>query len=340
MNQPRIAVVILNFATRNWLEKFVPLVLKTQYPNFELVIADNASTDGSVSFMKKHYPEVRLIQFEQNYGFTGGYNKALKEIEADYYVLLNSDIEVTENWLQPLVDLAEKDRQIAAIQPLILDWKDKTKYEYAGAAGGFIDLYGYPFCRGRVFDTVETRSQDYETTREVFWATGACLFINAQLYHEAGGLEDRFFAHMEEIDLCWRLKNKGYKIYCCAESQVYHVGGATLAAGHPRKTYLNFHNSLAYLAKNLPSNKLFGVIVFRLILDHVAAYRFLFMGQGKNFLAIAKAHFVFITGINKWLKSRDKIKPAAKHTGILNKSIVLQYFVKGKKHFRDLTGIS
>jgi GT2 family glycosyltransferase len=187
---------------------------------------------------------------------------------------------------------------------------------------------------------VEERRKDYETTREVFWASGACLFIRAKLYHKTGGLEERFFAHMEEIDLCWRLKNKGYKIYCCAESEVYHVGGATLASGHPRKTYLNFHNSLAVLAKNLPSSKLFSIILFRLILDHVAAYRFLFKGQAIHFIAVAKAHFVFLTGLNKWMKSRDKIKSTVKHTGVLNKSIVLQYFLIGKKYFRDLKGIS
>ncbi|MBX2984696.1 MAG: glycosyltransferase family 2 protein [Bacteroidia bacterium] len=333
---PKVAVVILNYSTRNWLEKFLPSVLKTNWSNLEIVVADNASTDDSVEFVKTHFSQITLLQFHKNFGFTGGYNKALSLIQADYYVLLNSDIEVDENWLQPLVQLAKSDNSIAAVQPLIIDWKDKSKYEYAGAAGGFIDKYGYPFCRGRIFDSVEKIREDYNQNREVFWASGASLFIRASKFHEVGGLDNNFFAHMEEIDLCWRLKNKGYKIMLCAESRVYHVGGATLAMGHPRKTFLNFHNGLAMMAKNLPRQELFSKILIRLLLDHLAAYRFLFSGKIRHFGAVAKAHFRFLTRIRYWTKQNLNHYQLTERQGIYNRSIVLDYYLRGKKKFEDL----
>lgn len=335
-SNPKVAVVILNYSTRNWLEKFLPIVIKTNYSNLEIVVADNASKDDSIEFIKKNFPEVTLLQFHKNFGYTGGYNKALGLIKADYYVLLNSDIEVDANWLSPLVELAEKDKEIAAIQPLIIDWKDKSRYEYAGAAGGFIDLYGYPFCRGRIFDTVEKIRDEYKHIEEVFWASGACLFISSDKFHEAGGLDDDFFAHMEEIDLCWRLKNKGYKIMVCSDSKVYHVGGATLAMGHPRKTFLNFHNGLAMLAKNLPRKQLFSKILMRLVIDHIAAYRFLFSGKIRHFGAVAKAHFRFLTHLRYWTKQNHNHYQLSATKGMYNRSIVFDYYLRGKKRYSDL----
>ncbi|MCK9481074.1 MAG: glycosyltransferase family 2 protein [Bacteroidia bacterium] len=336
VNNPKVAVVILNYSTRNWLEKFLPSVLATDYSNLEIVVADNASKDDSVEFIKTQYPQITLLQFHKNFGFTGGYNKALSLVEAEYFVLLNSDIEVESNWLKPLVILAESDKQIAAIQPVILDWKKKRHYEYAGAAGGFIDKYAYPFCRGRIFDTVEQIKEHYQQTQEVFWASGAGLFINAALFKEVGGLDNEFFAHMEEIDLCWRLKNKGYKIMVCAESQIYHVGGATLAMGHPRKTYLNFHNGLAMMAKNLPRKSLYFTLFMRLVLDHVAAYKFLFTGKVSHFFAVAKAHFRFITSLRHWTKQNHNHYQLKTVKGLYPRSIVLDYFLRGKKKFSDL----
>jgi len=337
MSQPKVAVVILNYGTKQWLEKFLPSVLQTDYPNLEVVVADNASQDDSVEFVKTNYPnEITLLQFHKNLGYTGGYNKALSLVKADYYVLLNSDVEVEQNWLTPLVNLAESDKSIGAIQPIIIDWKDTSKYEYAGAAGGFIDKYGYPFCRGRIFDTIENINPLYNQVEEVFWASGACLFIKANVFHEIGGLDEKFFAHMEEIDLCWRLKNKGYKVLVCPDSKVFHVGGATLSVGHPRKTYLNFRNGLIMLAKNLPARNLFPVLLMRLILDHIAAYKFLFSGKIKHFFAIAKAHFYFITQFRKWTKSNKNKYKLDSLKGMYGQSIVFDYFLKGKKSFDKL----
>jgi GT2 family glycosyltransferase len=336
---PRVAVVILNYGTRQWLEKFLPSVLNTAYNNLEIVVADNASKDDSVSFLKEHYPQVTLLQFHKNLGYTGGYNKALSLVTADYFVLLNSDIEVPSNWLEPMVKMAIENPNIGAIQPTILDWNNKQKYEYAGAAGGYIDKYGYPFCKGRVFDTIEIENTSYQSPGKIFWASGACMFIKASAFENSGGLEERFFAHMEEIDLCWRLHLHGYDIMFCPESKVYHVGGATLNKAKPQKTYLNFHNSLAMLAKNLPKNKVLQVIFMRLVIDHVAAYKFLFEGKVLHFFAVARAHLTFIAHYKKWIQLRDP-----KHTqtdlkdlpGVLNSSIVKEYFISKKKTFDSL----
>jgi GT2 family glycosyltransferase len=334
---PKVAVVILNFSTQKCLEDFLPSVVKTDYPNLEIVVADNASQDNSVNFIKSAYPDLRLIQFHKNFGYAEGYNKALALIKADYFVLLNSDVEVEKNWLYPLVQMAESDNSIAAIQPLILDYKNKNKYEYAGAAGGFMDSYGYPFCRGRVFKTLEDVNPNYHDSIDVFWASGACLFVRASSFWQVGGLDSHFFAHMEEIDLCWRLKIQGFRIKCAADAKVYHLGGATLAIGSPKKTYLNFRNGLIMLAKNLPSRQLFGIILMRLIIDHIAAYSFLLSGKPRHFFAVAKAHFHFITNVRKYTKYNKHQYNYHELGGIKNGSIVWDYFVKGKKRYSDVT---
>lgn len=333
---PKVAVVILNYGTKDCLKKYLPSVLKTNYDNLEIVVADNASKDDSVQFMQAEFPTVKLLQFHKNLGYAGGYNKALSLINAHYFVLLNSDVEVEPNWLQPLVDLAESDKRIGAIQPLILDLKKHSFYEYAGAAGGFIDYAGYPFCKGRIFDTIEQRAPELESTQEVFWASGACLFIQSAAFFEVNGLDNKFFAHMEEIDLCWRLKLNNYKVYVCAESSVYHLGGGTLASENPRKTYLNFHNNLAMLAKNLPKNKAIPILLWRLILDHVAAYRFLFKGKFAHFFAVAKAHFVFIINARFWLKNKRPKYTLLSLKGVYTNSIVFDYFLKKKKKWNAL----
>ena len=275
----KCAVVILNYNGRKFLEQFLPNVLEnTNRELAEVIVADNASTDDSVAFMQSHYPHIRLIENESNGGFATGYNLALRQIEAEYFVLLNSDIEVTPHWIEPVLEMMDADETIAACQPKILSYYDKTKFEYAGSCGGFIDKYGYPFCRGRIFQNLETDEGQYDAPMEVFWATGACMFVRAGLFLKCGGLDDSFFAHMEEIDFCWRMKNMGYRIFCCPQSKVYHIGGGTLPKKSPRKTYLNFRNNLSLLVKNLPDNKLRSVIVYRIFLDWIAAFKFLCEG--------------------------------------------------------------
>lgn len=333
-----MAVVILNWNGRRWLEQFLPSVL--QYSaGAQIVVADNASADDSLPFLRQHYPQVRTIALPENYGFCEGYNQALRQVEATYYVLLNSDVEVTANWLQPMVELLEKHPQIAACQPKIKSFHQRTHFEYAGAAGGFMDAYGYPFCRGRLFDTLEEDRGQYDDVRPVFWATGACLFIRSSAYWQAGGLEKRFFAHMEEIDLCWRLQNLGYQIYYQGHSTVYHVGGGTLPKSNPRKTFLNFRNGAALLYKNLAEEELNRILYTRLVLDGVAAAQFLLKGQLKEVQAIYKAHRSFFSKMKFWKEKRKENpvhKTTAQLTGWSQKSVVWQYFVKGKKEFREL----
>ncbi len=333
-----VAIVILNYNTQKFLAEFLPSVCATNYDNLKIVLADNASDDASIVYTRQHFPQVEIIALEKNHGFTGGYNRALKQVQADYYVLLNSDVKVDPNWIQPMVDLVEKNHMIAAIQPKLLDYHSIDKFEYAGGSGGYIDKYGYPYCRGRLFDTIETDKGQYNDARQVFWATGAALFIKADLYHSLGGLDEDFFAHMEEIDLCWRLQNEGHLVWVCPQSVVYHVGGGTMHKSNPKKTYLNFRNGLILLLKNLPSNQLFPVIMMRLILDHIAAYRFLFKGNTCEFKAIAKAHFHFIFQIGKWWKKRQVINDnkAYYHAEVYRKSLVWAYFKKGKKVFSSL----
>lgn len=321
----KVAVVILNYNGQKFLETFLPSVIENA-DGYEIIITDNASTDGSLAFLQNHYPTLRTIQLLNNQGFAGGYNNALKEIEAEYYVLLNSDVEVSANWTKPIIDLMDTDKSIAACQPKIRSYHQKTHFEYAGAAGGYIDWLGYPFCRGRVFDSYEEDQGQYEDTQEIFWATGACMFVRASVFHQLGGFDAHFFAHMEEIDLCWRMKNNGHKIMYSSASTVYHVGGGTLHKSNPRKTFLNYRNGLAMLYKNIPADKLFSTILLRLILDGISGVKLLVDGSFADFLAIIKAHFAFYAMIPKL--ERKSPKNVSK---IYQKSIVWEYFVKKQK---------
>ncbi|MEZ4900750.1 MAG: glycosyltransferase family 2 protein [Spirosomataceae bacterium] len=338
----KIAIVVLNYNGRNFLEKFLPSVVQHSPPH-AIYMADSASKDDSVAWVKAHYPQIHTIELGRNFGYAGGYNRALAQIEAQYYVLLNSDVEVTPNWLSPLIQLLDNTPQIAACQPKLLAYHDKTQFEYAGAAGGYIDWLGVPYCRGRIFDHCETDRGQYDSTIPIFWASGACLFIRAAAFHEAGGFDEDFFAHMEEIDLCWRLHLLGHSVYCCPESVVYHVGGGTLPPSNPFKTYLNYRNSLAMLYKNLPSQNRWGVIFLRLVVDGLSAVRFLPKGQWQNIVAIIKAHFKFYTWAFSLLPAkRKKIKqmigtvPTINSSLMWSQSIVWNYFVRAHKTFNAL----
>jgi GT2 family glycosyltransferase len=331
----RIAVVILNWNGRKYLEKFLPVLIANTDGQAEIIVADNASTDDSVKFLKQNFPTVGLILNPVNEGFAGGYNTALKQVEADYYILLNSDIEVTANWIMPVVRLMEKDPLIAACQPKIRSYHEPEKFEYAGAAGGMMDKNGYPFCRGRIFQHIETDHGQYDDAVEVFWATGACMFVKARIFHELGGLDEDFFAHMEEIDFCWRLQNNGYKVMYCPDSTVYHIGGGTLPKISWRKTYYNFRNNFILLYKNLPSDRLAKVFLKRLVLDGIAAMRFLFTAGFKDFFAVLKAHFSFYGTLNHTRKKRRILKHLPLRN-VYSRNIVFEHFLRGKKKFSDL----
>lgn len=331
----KIAIVILNWNGKQLLEKFLPsIVTYSDFANTEIYVADNASTDDSVSFVKQQFPKIKIVQNSTNGGFAKGYNEALRHIKADIYVLINSDIEVTDGWLKPIISAFENEPNTAIIQPKILDYKNKTKFEYAGAAGGFIDKFGYPFCRGRVFSELETDSQQYNDEIEIFWASGACFFIRSSVFHELNGFDEDYFAHQEEIDLCWRAKNLSKSIKYVGKSTVYHVGGATLKEANPTKTFLNFRNSLFSLVKNLPKNKLIPVILTRLVLDGFAGLKFFIELRPMHVLAIIKAHFSFYRYFFKMLKKRKKIPKTVGYYKII--SIVWQYFILGKKKYNDL----
>ncbi len=332
----KTAVVVLNWNGKAWLEKFLPnLVNHSQVAT--VFVADNASTDDSVDYVKINFPTVKIIVNASNGGYAKGYNDVLKQIDAEYFVLINSDIEVTAGWLSPIISLMDSDKQIASCQPKILNYNSKTKFEYAGASGGFIDNLGYPFCRGRIFDDLEQDKGQYNDAVEVFWATGACLFVRSTHFWELGGLDEDFFAHQEEIDLCWRLKNKGYKIMVQPKSVVYHVGGGTLNAGSPFKTHLNFRNNLFMLFKNLPISSLFTTISMRLVLDGVAALTFLNKEKGlEHVLAIAKAHFSFYFAIPNLIAKRQKISQKNSLVGKMNWSILVKNKMNGIKQFSEL----
>lgn len=333
----RVAVVILNYNGKGYLEKFLPTVIAFS-PDAEIIVADNQSTDDSVQFLEQNYPSIRLIINDENGGFAKGYNDALKQVESEFYVLLNSDIEVTENWIEPCISLLDSDRDIAAVQPKVLAYHDKQKFEHAGAAGGFLDKDFYPFCKGRIFEQTEVDENQYKKDREVFWATGACLFIRSSAYREVNGLDEDFFAHMEEIDMCWRLKSRGHKIFYCASSTIYHVGGGTLNYQNPRKTFLNFRNSLYMVTKNY-EGVLFRKLLKRLILDGIAAVMFLMKFQGRHFGAVFKAHIKFYARLGSFLRKRKAEKSARTNpvrSGLYKKSIVTQRFINGKKSFQDL----
>lgn len=328
----KIAVVILNWNGKKLLEQFLPSIIKYS-PEADIYVADNASTDDSVYFLTLAYPTVRIIQNTENYGFAKGYNEALKNINADVFALVNSDIEVTQNWLQPIIGEFQKNRSTSIIQPKILDYKQKDYFEYAGAAGGFIDKYGYPFCRGRIFDTVEKDLAQYNDDIDIFWASGACMFIRKQVFNDLKGFDADFFAHQEEIDLCWRALNNGYKIKYVAQSTVYHVGGATLQASNPQKTYLNFRNSLLMLHKNLPTKNLYSKLFVRLMLDGVAGARFLLQGKPNYTIAIIKAHFGFykLFSANKLKRGEYQIENYYKVDNILT-----QYFLHKNDTYNKL----
>jgi riboflavin kinase/FMN adenylyltransferase len=342
---PKVAVVILNYNGRTYLERFLPFLLESTYPNLEIIVADNASTDDSIEFLEEHYPQLRLIELPQNYGYAGGYNEALKQVQGvDYYVLLNSDIEVTPGWIEPIIQVMESDQTIAAAQPKILSFDNKDSFEYAGAAGGWLDTLGYPFCRGRVFGHTETDTGQYNSTQEVFWATGAALFIRSELFHRIGGFDADYFAHAEEIDLCWRLKRAGYKVIVRPQSVIYHVGGGTLSYNTPRKTYLNFRNTLYTIYKNETAEKLLWLLPLRLVLDGLAAGLFLSQGRIDHIRAIVQAHWSFFP---QWRVLKQKRKEAARrveasrilpenHQGRYTRSIAMDYYGRGKRHFKDL----
>jgi len=334
----KVAIVILNWNGKHFLEQFLGKLIDSCPTAWsEVVIADNDSTDDSMSFLAQNYPHIRTIQFDKNYGFTGGYNKALQQIEADYYVLLNSDVETTENWLQPLVEFMDTHPEYAAVQPKIKSFAQKDYFEYAGAAGGFIDQFGYPFCRGRILDTVEKDTGQYNDICDIFWATGACLFIRSKDWHEMSGLDDNFFAHMEEIDLCWRLQNKGRKIAYIPQSTVYHVGGGTLPNDSPFKLFLNHRNNLFLLHKNLPLKSYFKIMFFRKILDGVSALLYITQGKFYGISTVLKAHFEFYR-TKKKLKRERNIE--AFPETVLKKLIIWEYFVKKNKTFDNLDFVS
>ena len=331
----KVAVVILNWNGKNFLEQFLPRVIDYSKDFAEIVVADNDSSDDSVVYLQNNFPEVRIIQNEINGGFAKGYNDALAMVNAEYYILLNSDIEVTPNWIKPIIDLMDANPEIAACQPKLMSYYEREKFEYAGAAGGFIDKYGYPFCRGRLFQTLEADGGQYDDVNEIFWATGACLFVRAEIYHKLGGLDERFFAHMEEIDFCWRAKIDGYKIMFCPDSTVYHVGGGTLPKKSWKKTYLNMRNNNIMLYKNIPDDRLKKVFLARLFLDGVAAIKFLFDGGVMDMFAVVKAHWKFFFMIPELRRERWAREPEAV-SKIYQKNLVYEYFLMRKKTFGEL----
>lgn len=335
----KTAIVILNWNGVEMLTRFLPNVLDYSRGEAVVYVADNASTDNSLEVLKMHFPEVRVIVLEKNWGFAEGYDRALGQIDAEYYVLLNSDVEVSHHWLTPLIEFMDNHADVAACQPKLLSLKNRDAFEYAGACGGFIDRYGYPFCRGRIFDTVESDDGQYDYAAEVLWATGACMVVRASDFKEAGGFDARFFAHSEEIDLCWRMRLMGKKIYCIPDSFVYHIGGGTLPKNNPMKTYLNFRNNLTMLYKNLPDGELRHVMRVRLFLDYVAAFQALLSGRVGDFRAIINGRKAF----KKWLPEYREVRREVQGrrvvrdvTGVYRHSILWQYYAKGHKKYAEI----
>lgn len=336
-HQPKCAIVILNWNGRNFLEKFLPSVLATNYENLEVIVSDNGSADDSVSFLRQKFPQVNLILSDKNYGFAKGYNDTLKKVEADYYALINSDVEVQPGWLNPIINLLEQDSSNAACQPKLLAYNHRNLFEYAGAAGGWLDSFGYPFARGRIFDITEEDKGQYNSVQQVFWVTGAAMVIRSKVFHQMKGFDEYFFAHQEEIDLCWRMQLAGYRLFVNPDSVIYHVGGGTLPRGNTLKTYLNFRNNQIMLYKNLPWSQKWWKIPFRIGLDAVSAWKGLFNGDGGYFLAILRAHLSFI----KWvlIKQGQSVFPTVRTgrlKGVYKGNLAWQHFVKGKKYFSEL----
>jgi GT2 family glycosyltransferase len=333
-NQPSVAVVILNWNGKHFLQQFLPSVLASSYNNKRIIVADNASTDDSVSFLQTNFPQVELLLSNTNHGFAKGYNFFLQQVKSDYYVLLNSDVEVTPGWMEPVIELMESNELIAACQPKILSFHNKQEFEYAGASGGWIDALGYPFLRGRVFDAVEKDDAQYNDAAPVFWASGAAMFIKANCFHAMNGFDEFFFAHQEEIDLCWRLQRSGHLIYVCPQSIVYHVGGGTLPSGNPQKVFLNFRNNLVMVTKNLPIGELLWKLPLRFILDAVSAWKELFSGNTSYWLAVLKAHLAFLG----WLMGEKKKFKASYPVlrGWYKGSVVWKYFIQKKTLFSEI----
>lgn len=342
---PTVAVVILNFNGKDYLEAFLPSVIASTYDNLQIVVADNGSTDDSIRFLQTSFPDIRIIDLKENSGFAEGYNRALKEVEASYYVLLNSDVEVTPGWIDPIIELMERDQTIAACQPKIKAEANRAAFEYAGASGGWMDFLGYPFCRGRIFAVTEIDEGQYDDTQEIFWASGAAMFIRSKLFHRIGGFDPDYFAHAEEIDLCWRLKRAGYKIMVRPQSVVYHVGGGTLSYATPRKTYLNFRNSLYTILKNEPIKKLYWLLPLRLFMDGLAAGLFLMQGRLAHIVAIVSAHWRFFGSFSKFYQKRALYQDKIAQVSIQAKpnmkaqypaSIVWKYYALKKRFFKQL----
>jgi hypothetical protein len=333
----RVAVVILNFNGEKLLRQFLPSVIQHS-PQAEVIVADNGSTDESQSVLRTHFPTVRVIALEQNFGFCGGYNRALKSVDAEIVVLLNSDVEVTPGWLDGPLKLLQKDSSIAAVQPRILSYRDRHKFEYAGAAGGFIDTLGYPFCRGRLFDHLEEDRGQYNDERQIFWASGACLIIRSSVFHQFGGFDEDFFAHMEEIDLCWKINRSNQKVFYCGKSIVYHLGAGTLEYENPRKTFLNFRNGLIMIYKHLSPVELWYKLPFRILLDWTASLLFLFKGKSANAGAVFDAHNHFFNTIGQNRRKRAEIQskyPNYPRTYVHPGLIIFDYYLRKKKTLRN-----
>ncbi len=341
MTRPtKIAIVILSWNGKELFDTFLPSVIQySNSENIEIIIADNGSTDKSVEHLKRFYPSINIIELKKNYGFAEGYNQALKHVDAEYLILLNSDVQVTENWIEPCIQLFDADEKLAAIQPKILSYNKPKYFEYAGAAGGFIDKYGYPFCRGRILNRVEEDTGQYNQPSLIFWATGACMFVRAKAYKTAGGFDGDFWAHMEEIDLCWRLKNQGYKIAYEPKSVVYHLGGGTLSYGSPKKIYLNFRNNLYMLFKNLPKHQFTRIFFARMVLDGVAAAKFILGFNYREFWAVIKAHASFYRNLGKLIQKREVTQKQVivkNHPEVYPKSIMWKFFIQKIRKFSDL----
>jgi GT2 family glycosyltransferase len=343
LNQPSVAVVIIHWNKRLLLEQFLPSVLASTYENLQIIVADNASTDDSVAFLQSNYPQVKVVQLSENFGYAGGYNEALKWVQADYYILLNNDVEVSPNWIEPVISWMESDPKIAAAQPKLLQYNNRNYFEYAGAAGGYIDHLGYIFCRGRLFENMEIDKGQYDDNVPVFWASGACLFVRAKAFHEVGGFDEHFFAHMEEVDLCWRLQLAGYQNWYVGNSTVYHLGGSTLQQGNPKKTYLNFRNSLQMLLKNSATSTLFWLIPVRSTLDLLSSFYFIKNRNFKDSKAVHLAHSHFFFKWGKWWKKRKTVAPqkSVKNLyGVYPKSIVFAHFLGKIGQFNALPNVA
>lgn len=337
MSLPFVSIAILNWNGRHFLQQFLPSVMASSWANREIVVIDNASTDDSVQYLRENFPSVKIVQNAANFGYTKGYNEGLKHLTADYFVLLNSDVEVVPGWIEPVIELMESDRQIAVCQPKLLQFANRSTFEYAGAAGGWLDYLGYPFAKGRLFDVCEKDEGQYDRAEPVFWASGAAMFVKSSVYNELGGLDEYFFAHQEEIDFCWRAQLAGYKVYVCPASVVYHVGGGTLPKGNARKVYLNFRNNLVMMAKNMRPGEAVWKISYRFVLDGVSAVKSLLAGEGTYFTAVIRAHIRFL----KWLlvERKKSLFPVSRKgvlSGYLHKSVVWGYFIKGKRKFSEI----